>query len=88
MHIQSRSSSPFFDSLRSVFVEILTGENVGILSNSGTKHYVNQVMNMAISDLWKTLVEKSVEIVEKFEFSTTKSGFTESRNRASLCIKG
>lgn len=43
-------------------------------------------MNMAISGLWKTLVEKSVEIVEKFEFSTTKSGFTESRNRAFLCI--
>ena len=67
-------------------MEILTGENVGILSNSGMTHYVNQTMNMAISGLWKTLVEKSVEIVEKFEFSTTKSGFTESRNMAFLCI--
>ena len=57
-------------------VKNTTAEKVRILSNRAKKFYVNLFSNPLPLSVWKTLVDKPVEIVEKFCFSTAKSDFS------------
>lgn len=52
---------------------MLLCEKVGKLSKSALKNYVNSKWISTGYPLWKTPVDKSVEIVEKFGFSTSIS---------------
>jgi hypothetical protein len=63
-------SSPIFRHLEDGFVIFLTKEKVGNLSKGVIKTYVNQPLPVFTDPLWKTLVDNSVENVEKLEFST------------------
>ena len=67
-------------------VEILSEEKVYILSKGVQKHYVNTFCILSTFELWKTPVEKSVENVEKFRFSTDKPGVYTTRATLSPCI--
>ena len=50
-------------------------KKVGVLSKSLFFNYVNLPEEGCGKALWKTPVENSVEIVEKYRFSTAISGF-------------
>jgi len=67
-------------------VDFFTYGKVGNLSKSAANHYVNQKWIFSTSFLWKAPVEKSVEIVEKFGFSTGKPEFSQIAPLSKPCI--
>ena len=77
MHMGFILSSPFFLPHFHRLVVILLGEKVGNLSKTAANHYVNQKWILPAAPLWKIPVDKSVEIVEKFGFSTGKPEFSQ-----------
>ena len=66
------------------FVVFLTGKKVGNLSKPVANSYVNLKWIFSDLSLWKRPVDKSVEIVEKFRFSTGKPLFFKIGNTETL----
>ena len=73
--VRHRVSSYFFRTPKRIFVEYLPVKKVDVLSIFLQFNYVNLLYCICGRRLWKTPVDKSVEIVEKSWFSTGISWF-------------
>lgn len=73
--VRHRVSSYFFRTPKRIFVEYLPVKKVDVLSIFLQFNYVNRLYCICGRRLWKTPVDKSVEIVEKSWFSTGISWF-------------